>query len=60
MEHRLHDHDTASAAGGATTLIFPDLPKAFSSGCPLPWIKPDAPDTETDVPTEPPEDEPQA
>lgn len=42
------------------TIVFPDVPKAFSHACPEPLIpvgepKPGGPDT----PSEPPEDEPQ-
>ena len=59
----MNDHAQAASGGGTTTVVFPDMPKAFSLSCPEPTI----PQTETEPrpgeptrPSEPPEDEPQA
>ncbi len=44
---------------GARTVIFPDVPKAFSHACPEPLIPIGAPKPgDPDSPNEPPEDEP--
>jgi hypothetical protein len=57
----VNDQAQARPQGGATTLVFPDLPKALSHACPEPLIPVGEPRPDEPVrPSEPPEDEPQA